>query len=933
MSHVPWHVDGEEQPQGLLSDAKKRAKKAGRGLLDLAGGAVESVRGAVGDAAGMVRDQFAEDMESVRGFGSDVREAAGAVASGDATLPLPYGTALNVGHVKDLKDGVVGFLKYGFAPLDTKEKVAAVAKWSTSVNVTYADMPPGAMNVELPLGIMPGPGDLQALRDIWRDFKHGETGFWTLIDGVSVIPGAIGAGGFLLGMTRQGNKLGDLGKQYAKLERQGLSADEIVEEMEYLRAERGGMEDAPELLAATRGKSGEVYVGKPGDIHGNVDDMIPAHDKPDYLDPSAQGFRYSDDPDPKHMLSREEAGSFTYPLDALDLRKANLPAGRALDLDAHIAAKHNAAYDASKNAAEDYSIGSSTGAGGDDPLQRFLVAPHKVSETFAGDAGHITAEQVAAFRKTNAKQLAEPDHYLGTWYNPESGEVVLDVSRGTDSVDEARSLAKAGEQEGIFDSKAGEFVATSDLDKPEVRQRLGGQEPEGGWAVARAAQERALTDARMGELLGFDASKIMDTSGSISPRALRQGFTKSDEIEGALREAGALERGSDFNRLWDQYLGNLDPAEAKRIAGRPIRDRFIALTQYSRNLPPESLAAMAAMGHRGKGWYEATARSFAGMFGADAPQVAALVASLSPNVSVKANTRMAMDLWSEWTAAGRPVDEGAIQNLFNMVRANAGPNTLRPSFVEGPGHQVVSNAIQNVQRVLGQADPVDFFSDPKLWKAGDVLSGPKVDPFFANLMGEFGRFTNDTHMNRLSGMKTNSLTNRAAQTAAYQDAANVLQKNLGLEGEDVLRIAEMQEMPWGVARQMPIEARKAGAGRGFGSVEEHFFPGGGSLDQARYFEAQRGAAEAPDIAELLHEPETAANLQRAGYDVDAANARRAGVRDPAAMDEFALQQQEGIRRAARRMDMHHKGDYLMGLTGLLGGVGARAAGGLLDEER
>ena len=86
--------------------------------------------------------------------------------------------------------------------------------------------------------------------------------------------------------------------------------------------------------------------------------------------------------------------------------------------------------------------------------------------------------------------------------------------------------------------------------------------------------------------------------------------------------------------------------------------------------------------------------------------------------------------------------------------------------------------------------------------------------------------------------------------------------------------------------------------------------------------------QAEDLSQLMHEPETRANLQRAGFDPDAAQAQRTGLpgHEEGARD-FAIENQEGLRRMARRMDMHYSGDYLLSAAPWL--VGGAAVGGAM----
>jgi hypothetical protein len=489
--------------------------------------------------------------------------------------------------------------------------------------------------------------------------------------------------------------------------------------------------------------------------------------------------------------------------------------------------------------------------------------------------------------------------------------------------------------------------------KPEVRQQLGLEplDEAGGWAADRARHERALTDFNSRQALGFDPSEIMDISGQISKKFFlgekETSFGRKGNLRKFLEEKGALEPDSPLRQVWNHYIDQLDPASRARIGEASITDQTAALVQYSRSLPPETLAAITAAGHRGRGWYEATAKSLARMFGEDAPQVGALIAALSPNVGVPANNRMAMDLWVEWVKAGKPRDPERVATLFDMVRYNKGEDTFRPSFAArkaegGEGaHGVVSNALNEVQRVLGHDNPVEYYSDlarqqgHKVEKVGDTridpLAGPKTSPFFANLLGELSRFTNDTHMNRLNDMKTNSLTGREVQTAAFNDAANVLNRHLGIDDPMILDVANMQEIPWGVGRELGEMA-----GQRYG-VEDLLFPGGGELDVSVMERAQAGAAKAEDIAELMVEPETAENLRKIGIEPEeAAEFRRTGMPTEElsqGMEDFWRTNPEYLRRLARRMDMHYRGDHLMSAGGLLAGglaAGAARQSGLLQ---
>ena len=218
---------------------------------------------------------------------------------------------------------------------------------------------------------------------------------------------------------------------------------------------------------------------------------------------------------------------------------------------------------------------------------------------------------------------------------------------------------------------------------------------------------------------------------------------------------------------------------------------------------PKNLAAMASLGAAKKGWYEASNKAIMSVFGKnDGSRFIALLSATSPQTSVEANLRNTLTIWRNWTNAGRPKDREKILNIMGMS-------------VEGDkGRDSVLEAWENNSvRALTQKDPTKI-----------KLSGPKVQSFYENLMGNLREVTNDTWMGRamnvlqgaFSGKKTKVMTERQqdllgtrltfrgpeelgvkntsylALNDATREAAQILTKQTGIEWTP----AHVQESVW-----------------------------------------------------------------------------------------------------------------------------------------
>ena len=271
------------------------------------------------------------------------------------------------------------------------------------------------------------------------------------------------------------------------------------------------------------------------------------------------------------------------------------------------------------------------------------------------------------------------------------------------------------------------------------------------------------------------------------------------------------------------------------------------------------------------------------------------------------------------------MDEGRIEDIFNMVRRGEGTSGI--GKVPGKGHQVSGNAINNISTVLMRADPFEHFSDPAVWKAGDVLSGLKVDPFFTNVIGDLARYTNDTHMLKYGPAMSNSLSRRAGMGAAVGAGASKLADDLALPAR-AIEMAEGQSMAW-----EPIRQLYEMSGRGSKSIEDLLFLPDGTLNMDTIEELGGRMRRADDFSQLLQTEEAGQMIARAGGNPNINVPPRAGLQpfQEEAL-QYALDRPESLRRASRRMDMWAEGDPMFGIGALGAGVAARQ-GGLLSPQK
>ena len=309
------------------------------------------------------------------------------------------------------------------------------------------------------------------------------------------------------------------------------------------------------------------------------------------------------------------------------------------------------------------------------------------------------------------------------------------------------------------------------------------------------------------------------------------------------------------------------------------------------------LASGALAGRVKRGWYKDAAKAIQETFGVETPRFVGLLASMSPQVSVKENLANSLRIWKNWLKAGRPVDETSIRtilgesvnvadlnkvNLENLQKkANAArkrwgidinANTeeeLRKQLTERLSQDqlnqlsVLDAWAPNAIRALQTSDPLDV-----------VLSGPKVDSFMRNLLGESGPVTLDTWMAKLArvdqrlfqgslnvaGTAPGKSASYLAMSARVRQTAKKLKQMTG----DDWTPAEVQETiwSWGYALDETI-------GKG-GSAAKR-----GELRQLISQVTDDAILGVPDFATLLNEAGNRATLEAAGLSAPALRAATA----------------------------------------------------------
>jgi hypothetical protein len=457
-----------------------------------------------------------------------------------------------------------------------------------------------------------------------------------------------------------------------------------------------------------------------------------------------------------------------------------------------------------------------------------------------------------------------------------------------------------------FNREFGEDLgATFEMTDEGVRMNASGESAASLEAQSRLTQEKARGQVRLlverdgtiRPLTGVDAVDTVARGGQliVQRNVGRNAWTVLSEGPDATKSlrARALavaakydigERASTRRKLDVAGLAriekNLTAAERDALT-RATAERLV---EAFKALPPtDEFAAAAFAGRAKRGWYKESAEAIAQVFGPDGPRFAALLAAMSPQTSVQSNLRNALATWKTWIEDGRPQDREAIVDA--MARS-----------VEGEkGRESVLGAwVNNSVRALTSDDPT-----------AAVLSGPKVDSFMRNLVGNVEEVTNDTWMANFAlvdqtlfagGKRLVSGETIRGKTAGYlamnakvRAAAARLTELTG----ETWTPAEVQETVWSWAKTL-YEAQIEGR-----TARDILYDEELTDDMIR---------STPDFKGLFHDERYEQILRDAGYgaQLDALRAGTAAEQKPAARGEaepFAsATQAKLLDRAAARLE-------------------------------
>jgi hypothetical protein len=372
----------------------------------------------------------------------------------------------------------------------------------------------------------------------------------------------------------------------------------------------------------------------------------------------------------------------------------------------------------------------------------------------------------------------------------------------------------------------------------------------GGRAPTSQQMEQAIgygspAERAGGQFLGgpgaptpFDLGPLVKTG--LGAGVLMRGWGGSADVSAKLAQAlkETPEIGAIVKNLTPEELSTLTPQRVEAMQ-EALRGSKSILPNTPPRFSAQDISTMALAGKAKKGWYRNSYQAITDVFGEqDGARFTALLAATSPQLSVEGNLLNAVSIWKNWTQAGRPTDPESIKQIM-------------AASVQGSGSDSVLNAwVNNSIRALSADDPKNI-----------LLSGPKVQSFYKNLIGDFDEVTNDTWMGRAFGVVQQLFSGANAKvngemlglkspgylvsSAAARDAARKLTsaekanaKKLGLSSHETWTPAEIQETVWSYVKALYDQAESAGETRTLGQI-------------ARQDDLTERIADVPDFATLL----------------------------------------------------------------------------------
>lgn len=427
---------------------------------------------------------------------------------------------------------------------------------------------------------------------------------------------------------------------------------------------------------------------------------------------------------------------------------------------------------------------------GEEPSEGFAFSPDKGTETKMAVAD-LTPESAGAFMDRYKDALQLEGAHIGGWINPETGEVVLDISTVNSDKLAALVRAKASNQDAIYDLNTTTGLTVTDGLKEYTSEQIAAAEKAAGLGVEKAG----------GDVGGIQGAGLTDADG------------RSSEAQAADDALGAGKRPRDSVRYFEGY----NPSERMLKSGHQGKPRlFDVARQLSREASrseggkltertPENKARLAnsladeaqfAVGrdNNAVGWYDRKVKATWAHLNELHPELStdlpkrdlftALLAVNSNGQDIWANFDRANELYEAYKKTGL-IDASSEWGGKNAGAINKGLRLLQTEL-DANGEAGLSKFLREPMTVremkkLGYSVPKESL-DTVLNGAG--VFGAKVGSFFSNLSGDFSPVTMDRWFmrtfNRLSGTLTDM--NQEALPNQVSRLLNVLSDKTKVNG-------------------------------------------------------------------------------------------------------------------------------------------------------
>jgi hypothetical protein len=387
----------------------------------------------------------------------------------------------------------------------------------------------------------------------------------------------------------------------------------------------------------------------------------------------------------------------------------------------------------------------------------------------------------------------------------------------------------------------------------------------GGWGYLDAGLQGlgVLGDAMygvpaLGLVLGPTAGSILKGAGATG-KAIRRG------IASLRRPESVVDPGAGLKADAPMASAAQAPQQLIDVGGKPL-SRFFTEPEIAKLKNTQSAASFMALmkaipnarematvaeaGMAKRGWYQASAHALQNVFGQDAPRFAGVLASTSPQTKVQDNLLNASNIFKNWNAAGRPSDprlfniinEPGVAGALMLKKARGGEmvrileEEARRIFIAAGGDdglfdlgrmqlQILGDSVQGTKGIDSVLDAwvgntIRSLNVPDSQMSDLVLSGPKVDSFMRNLVGNTVEVTNDTWIANYLGIPQTAFSGSLnparidpgkrpgyiAANVLTRNAADILSNRLG----ERVTGPEIQEMVWSWAKAVSERARSQG---------------------------------------------------------------------------------------------------------------------------